>query len=54
VGMANKDDAMATALAQPLGAGPTEWPAPPEAEDPEGGDAEAVETDQTATSGEGS
>jgi ferredoxin len=51
LGMANKDDAMATALAQPLGAGPTEWPAPPEAE---GGDAEAVETDQTATSGEGS
>lgn len=58
-GMANKDDAMATALAQPLGAGPTEWPTPPEAEEPDGeepdgGMAEGLETDQTATSGEGS
>jgi ferredoxin len=46
VGMANKDDAMATALGQPLGAGPTEWPTPPELE--------GEETDPTATSGEGS
>jgi hypothetical protein len=52
--MANKDDAMATALAQPLGTGPTEWPTPPEAEEPEGGEAEVVETVPTATSGEGS
>jgi len=54
VGMANKDDAMATALAQPLGTGPTEWPTPPEAEEPESGEAEGLETDPTATSGEGS
>jgi hypothetical protein len=52
--MANKDDVMATALAQPLGAGPTEWPTPPEAEEPKGGEVEDVESDQTATSGEGS
>jgi hypothetical protein len=52
---------MATALAQPLGAGPTEWPTPPEieGEETEGGEAEPVErvgeeTDPTATSGEGS
>jgi hypothetical protein len=50
---------MATALAQPLGAGPTEWPTPPEAEEPEGeepegGVTDGVETGQTATSGEGS
>ena len=65
-GMANKDDAMATALAQPLGAGPTEWPTPPAAQDEETeiGEAEpaetvgaktvGAETDPTATSGEGS
>lgn len=58
-GMANKDDAMATALAQPLGAGPTEWPTPPAAEEPDGEEpdgavADGEESDQTATSGEGS
>ena len=58
-GMANKDDAMATALAKPLGAGPTEWPTPPAAEEPDGeepdgGVADGMESKQTATSGEGS
>jgi hypothetical protein len=51
LGMANKDDAMATAQAQPLGAGPTEWPTPPEVEAEEIG---PDEVDATATSGEGS
>ena len=57
VGMANQEDAIATALAQPLGAGPTEWPTPPEAEltqaeelEPDG----SGTVDPTATSGEGS
>jgi ferredoxin len=62
LGMANKDDAMAEALARPLGTGPTEWPALPEVEGQEIGAEEAEESeadrsgevDATATSGEGS
>jgi ferredoxin len=62
LGMANKDDALAAALAQPLPVGPTEWPTPPEAErdlletgEPEeSGGAAPGEVEATATSGEGS
>lgn len=49
VGLAGKDDAVATALAQPLPAGPTAWPRQPEADELE----EAEEAGESATSGEG-
>ncbi len=52
VGLAGKDAAVATALAQPLPAGPTEWPRQPDADL-----VDEVETSEspadTATSGEG-
>lgn len=59
IGLSDKDNAVAAALAQPLPAGPTEWPRQPEAD----GDDELDEQDQpsastespdsTTTSGEG-
>ena len=52
VGLDGKDSAVATALAQPLPAGPTEWPRQPEAELAEE-EQEADEDASTATSGEG-
>lgn len=56
VGLSGKDDAVATALAQPLPAGPTEWPRQPEV-DLDDDSAEEAETPEaaadTATSGEG-
>ncbi len=56
VGLAGKDDAVATALAQPLPAGPIAWPQPPEADLDDEADAEESASDSTAntaTSGEG-
>ncbi len=52
IGLAEKDSAVATALAQPLPAGPTEWPRQPEA-DLDEADQEAEEEGGTATGGEG-
>ena len=46
VGLADRESALERALAEPLPAGPTAWPAPPAAEDPD----EAAPP--TATSGE--
>ena len=52
IGLAEKDSAVATALAQPLPAGPTEWPRQPEA-DLDEADQEAEEEGGTDTGGEG-
>jgi ferredoxin len=46
VGLAGKDEMVATALAQPLPAGPTAWPTPPTPEEPE--DSEDVEDSPAA------
>ncbi|MCP9775941.1 2Fe-2S iron-sulfur cluster-binding protein [Cyanobium sp. WAJ14-Wanaka] len=52
VGLADKENAMAAAMAQPLPEGPTAWPAPPEPIEEEGLEEEGLEEEPTATSGE--
>lgn len=52
VGLAGKDDAVATALAQPLPAGPTEWPRQREADLDDEAETPELGAD-TATSDEG-
>ena len=47
VGLADREGDLARARTQPLPEGPTAWPAPPEAEEPE------AESDPSATSDEG-
>lgn len=59
VGLGNREALLAQALAQPLAAGPTAWPAPPEPEEgeeasePGEDEAPGASSGSSATSGEG-
>lgn len=52
LGLANRDSALAAALAEPLPPGPTAWPAPPqEEEDTEAAEAVTAEHDASGSAG---